>query len=42
MTDAETGQRGFMITNRHDYLEPYNSAVKDIDLQLGNLNVLTN
>jgi signal transduction histidine kinase len=42
ITDAETGQRGFIITNRPDYLEPYNSAVKDIDKQLGNLNMLLN
>jgi CHASE3 domain sensor protein len=39
MTDAETGQRGLMITNSPDYLEPYNLIVKDIDLQLGNLNM---
>ena len=37
MTDAETGQRGFIITNRLDYLEPYNSAIRDIHSQLANL-----
>jgi len=40
ITDAETGQRGFIITNRPDYLEPYGLAVRDIDKQLANLNVL--
>jgi len=42
ITDAETGQRGFIITNRPDYLEPYGLAVRDIDKQLANLNVLVN
>jgi signal transduction histidine kinase len=42
ITDAETGQRGFIITNRQDYLEPYGLAVRDIDKQLANLNVLVN
>jgi CHASE3 domain sensor protein len=42
LTGAESGQRGFIITNRPEYLEPYNSAVKDIDKQLGNLNMLLN
>ncbi|HXX99065.1 MAG TPA: CHASE3 domain-containing protein [Candidatus Bathyarchaeia archaeon] len=35
ITGAETGHRGFMIANRPDYLEPYNSAVNNIDLQPG-------
>ena len=39
-TDAETGQRGFIITGEASYLEPYNSAVKDIHNQLGNLAML--
>ena len=30
---------GFIIIDRPDYLEPYNLAVKDIDKQLGNLNM---
>jgi signal transduction histidine kinase len=42
ITGAESGQRGFIITNRSDYLEPYNSAVGDIDKQLENLNMLLN
>ncbi len=40
ITDAETGQRGFIITDRSDYLEPYNSAIKDIHNRLLNLNKL--
>ncbi|WP_291728352.1 sensor histidine kinase [Bernardetia sp.] len=28
--DAETGQRGFLLTSREKYLEPYNRAIKDI------------
>lgn len=28
--DAETGQRGFLLTNSERYLEPYNSAIKTI------------
>ena len=40
ITDAETGQRGFIITNRLDYLEPYNSAIRDIHNQLVNLDIL--
>lgn len=40
ITDAETGQRGFIITNRLDYLEPYTSALRDIHSLLGNLDML--
>ena len=29
--DAETGQRGFLITGQERYLEPYNNAIKEID-----------
>lgn len=32
--DAETGTRGFVITGKEEYLEPYNSAVREIE---GNL-----
>ena len=34
MKDAETGQRGFIITGETRYLEPYNTAVAHIDEQL--------
>ena len=29
--DAETGQRGYLLTNRKEYLQPYETAVKRID-----------
>ncbi len=31
LKDAETGQRGYLITGLPDYLEPYNDASKKID-----------
>jgi signal transduction histidine kinase len=31
--DAETGQRGFLLTGRSDYLEPYERAVADGDVE---------
>src|SRR5215472_1795215 len=40
ITDAAAGQRGYMLTDRLHYLEPYNSAVRDIHSQLENLNML--
>jgi PAS domain S-box-containing protein len=30
LVDAETGQRGFLLTGREQYLEPYNHAVLEI------------
>jgi len=30
IVDAETGQRGFLLTGRGDYLEPFQSAVDEI------------
>ncbi len=30
MVDAETGQRGYLLTGREEYLAPYNQAVKEI------------
>ena len=30
MIDAETGERGFILTRRNEYLEPYRKAVKEI------------
>jgi signal transduction histidine kinase/CheY-like chemotaxis protein len=37
LKDAETGQRGFIITGREEYLEPYTAAVNRIPLQLSEL-----
>src|SRR5262245_27253331 len=34
MKDAETGQRGFIITGEEKYLEPYNAAIAAIDGRL--------
>lgn len=31
MKDAETGQRGFLLTGREDYLEPYTRATVEVD-----------
>ena len=31
MVDAETGQRGYLLTQRKDYLKPYSEALDDID-----------
>lgn len=28
---AETGQRGYLLTNRKEYLQPYEKSIKDID-----------
>src|SRR5215469_2663225 len=40
VTDAETGQRGYIITDAPDYLQPYNSALRDIRGQLANLDMM--
>ncbi len=32
LKDAETGERGYLITGQSDYLEPYNDALKKIDI----------
>jgi len=41
LKDAETGQRGFLITGEQDYLEPYNSALSRIDQTLKQVKELT-
>ena len=35
--DAETGQRGFLLTGDPSYLEPYKAAVKKLDATLADL-----
>src|SRR5215467_116243 len=40
ISDAETVQSGYIINNRIDYLQPYNSAARDIHSQLGNLEMM--
>ncbi len=37
VNDAETGQRGYLLTGRERYLEPYNSAINEIDRRLDGL-----
>lgn len=37
MVDAETGQRGYLLTGRKEYLRPYDMAVKDISRALTEL-----
>jgi signal transduction histidine kinase/DNA-binding response OmpR family regulator/CHASE3 domain sensor protein len=39
--DAETGQRGYLLTNRNSYLDPYNAAVQGIGARLDLLQRLT-
>jgi CHASE3 domain sensor protein/archaellum component FlaC len=41
VTDAETGQRGFVITGDESYLAPYNNALQTIDPSFDNLRHLT-
>jgi CheY-like chemotaxis protein/CHASE3 domain sensor protein len=41
LQDAETGQRGFVITGNEKYLEPYNSAVQAIPQKLDAIATLT-
>jgi CHASE3 domain sensor protein len=32
--DAETGQRGYLLTSKDSYLDPYNAAVREIGPRL--------
>ncbi|MBI9067836.1 MAG: CHASE3 domain-containing protein [Salinivirgaceae bacterium] len=41
LKDAETGQRGYIITGVDEYLEPYKDALKSIDSELVELKQLT-
>jgi PAS domain S-box-containing protein len=41
MMDAETGQRGDLLTGKDRYLEPYNRAIQSIPAQLAELRKLT-
>ena len=40
MRDAETGQRGFLLTGRPEYLEPYNTAVEGVAAEIRELTAL--
>jgi diguanylate cyclase (GGDEF)-like protein len=37
VVDAETGQRGYLLTGRSEFLEPYDAAVKNTDRILADL-----
>jgi methyl-accepting chemotaxis protein len=41
LVDAETGQRGYLLTGSEPYLEPYNSGLRLIDQTVGQLVELT-
>jgi CHASE3 domain sensor protein len=41
VTEAETGQRGYLLTGQESYLEPYNLAVKTMGEQITVLQTLT-
>lgn len=41
LTDAETGQRGYLYTGQQQYLAPYDRAVRQVDLQIDDLAGLT-
>ena len=41
LKDAETGQRGYLITGSEDYLQPYNAAIPVIDQKIAQLRKLT-
>ncbi|HSE98022.1 MAG TPA: CHASE3 domain-containing protein, partial [Blastocatellia bacterium] len=41
ITDAETGSRGYVITGRESYLEPYKFALDSLGANLANLRRLT-
>lgn len=42
MVDAETGERGFLLTRRSEYLEPYQKAVNDIPQTIASLRATIN
>src|SRR5216684_472013 len=41
LVDAETGQRGYLLTGQESYLEPYRAAIQNVGQTIGNLNSLT-
>ena len=38
LTDAETGQRGYLLTARKEYLQPYHAALISVSESLDTLN----
>src|SRR5258708_40255737 len=41
LVDAETGQRGYLLTGDEAYLEPYREAIKNLEQVMGQLKGLT-
>jgi PAS domain S-box-containing protein len=41
MKDAETGQRGYLLTNRRQFLEPYNGAYQQANALVDQVSALT-
>jgi PAS domain S-box-containing protein len=41
IVDAESGQRGFLLTGDEAYLEPYRTAIKNLDRVTNKLKILT-
>ena len=41
LDDAETGQRGYLLTGEERYLEPYNLAINDMPRNINELRELT-
>jgi signal transduction histidine kinase len=39
--DAETGNRGYLISGNEDYLQPYNSATRDLPTEINRFQTLT-
>jgi len=37
LRDAETGQRGYLLTNEEAYLEPYQAALRDLEKRVSTL-----
>ena len=37
LVDAETGQRGYLLTGNEAYLEPYRGAIRSLDQTMGQL-----
>lgn len=40
LVDAETGQRGFLLTGKEEYLQPYNEALSTIENKVTNLKLI--
>src|SRR5258708_5155360 len=41
LKDAETGQRGYLLTGEEGYLQPFNSALAAVDEKMNELAILT-